>query len=82
MVLPGGRGVLSLPGILRPQVWTVNHRTFRTEGTMETEADGTLVVDTHQCLRQHETSSSVSASSKRLNFLPVHGDGGSEPEGY
>jgi len=37
------RGALSLPGILSPQ-WCVNDRALRTEATMETGADGTLVV--------------------------------------
>lgn len=82
------RDALSLPGILSPQ-WGVNDRTLRTEATTETGAGGTLVVPmwaevwahSPKCPQRHETRSSVSALSKRLNFLPVDRDGGSETKG-
>lgn len=37
-------GAPGLPRILHPQMWSLNHRILNTKGTMETEADVTLMV--------------------------------------
>lgn len=82
-------GALSLPGVLSPQ-GSVNDTALRAAASTETGADGTLVVptwadlwaDTPKCPQRHETSASVSALRKRLNFPPDDRDGGLEPKGH